>query len=80
MKMFFQEHVILDVKTISRLKSLRAKNFDENTLKIKATITKEQKAIFIVLSRSDVHFGFQQQFFTCPIVIVIQKNVLLLNK
>ena len=62
MKMFFQEHVILDVKTISRLKSLSAKNFDENTLKIKAAITKEQKAIFIVCLDQTCTLVFSNNF------------------
>ena len=28
---------------------------------------KEQKVIFLVVSRSDVQFGFDQSFFACPI-------------
>ena len=28
---------------------------------------KEQKAMFLVVSRSDEHFGFDQSFFACPI-------------
>ena len=35
-KLFFQEHLILDVKQHSDYKSLIAKTFDGSTLKIKA--------------------------------------------
>ena len=36
LKLFFQEHLILDVKQHSDYKSLVAKTFDGSTLKIKA--------------------------------------------
>ena len=54
-------NTLLDVKTTFRLQKPHAKTFDGNTLKMKA-VNKEQKAMFLVVSRSDVHFDFEQSF------------------
>ena len=66
---FFQEHLILDVKTTFRLKGLIAKTSHIKNESCKCYLgNKEQKAMFLVVSRSDVHFGFDQPFFfACPI-------------
>ena len=46
------------------------KTFDRNTLKMKAVsaiyVNNEQKAMFLVVSQSDVHFGFEHPFFYVP--------------
>ena len=51
-------------------RSLIAKTFDRNILKMKAACkswgNKEQKTIFLVVSQSDAHFGFARPLFTCP--------------
>ena len=64
-------HLILDIKTtIDFYKSLILKMFDGNTFKIKAAspvYVKKHKAIFLVVCLSDVHFGFDDPSFACPI-------------
>ena len=46
------------------------KTFDRNTLKMKAvkaiSVNNEQTAMFLFVSRSDVHFGFEHPLFYLP--------------
>ena len=62
-KLPFEEHLILDVKTTSRLQKPHCENFWWKHIKNESLKfhlgNKEQKAIFLVVSRSDVHFGFE---------------------
>ena len=65
-------HLILDVKTMFGLQNLIAKTSSGNTLKMKALSkcylgNKEQREMFLVVSRSNVHFGFEHPFFASPI-------------
>ena len=57
------------LKQQSNCKCLIAKTFDGNTFKMKSAgpVNKEQREIFLVVSRLDVHFGFDYPFFACPI-------------
>ena len=63
-KLFFEKHLILDVKTTLRLQKPHCENIW--TLKIKVISAhlgnKEHKAMFLVVSRSDVQFGFEHPF------------------
>ena len=64
--MYFEAHLILDVKTkFKLLKTLVAKTFDGNTTKMKVVnaIYVVKKAMFLVVSPSDVHFDFERPFF-----------------
>ena len=69
-KLFFKKYLILDVKTTFRLKKSHiAKNFWWKQVKNESRKcylgNKEQKAIFLVVSRSDVHFSIEHTFFVC---------------
>ena len=63
-KLFFQEHLILDVKTTFRLQRPHCENFCWKHIKNESCKyylgNKEQKAMFLVVSLSYVHFGFDQ--------------------
>ena len=76
--MLFQEHLILDVKTTFRLQKLNCKNFWRKHIRnesFKCYLgNKEQKAMFLVVFRSDVHFGFLAPIFLRPILLVRPKN------
>ena len=68
LKIVFEE--VLDVKTTFRLKKSHiAKNFWWKQVKNESRKcylgNKEQKAIFLVVSRSDVHFSIEHTFFVC---------------
>ena len=63
-------HLILDVKTTFKLlKTIVAKTFDGNTIKMKVVnaIYVVKKAMFLVVSPLDVHFDFERPFYACPI-------------
>ena len=69
-KLFFEEHLILDTKTTVRLQKPHCKNFwwKHINKSCKSCLgNKKQKAMFLVMSWSDVHFGFDHQLFACPI-------------
>ena len=59
------------LKQYSDYKSLIVKISDGNTLKMKVCKccfgNKEQRAMFLVVSQSNVHFGLENSFFACPI-------------
>ena len=65
-KFFFQEHLILDIKTTFRLQKPHCKYFWWKHIKnenCKCYLgNKDQNAMLLVLSRSDVHFGFEHPF------------------
>ena len=65
-KFFFQEHLILDIKTTFRLQKPHCKYFWWKHIKnenCKCYLgNKNQNAMLLVLSRSDVHFGFEHPF------------------
>ena len=68
LKIVFEE--VLDVKTTFRLKKSHiAKNFWWKQVKNESRKcylgNKEQKAIFLVVSRSDLHFSIEHTFFAC---------------
>ena len=57
------------LKQYSDYKSLIAKTFDGNVKNESCKCylgNKEQKAMFLVVSRSDVHFSFEYTFFYMP--------------
>ena len=56
------------LKQHSDYKSLIAKTFGIENEGCKCCLgNKEQKVMFLVVSRSDVQFGFEHPFFACPI-------------
>ena len=65
--MFFEAHLILDIKTTIRLQKPHCKNFGWKYIcneSCKSCLgDKEQKAMLLVVSRSDVHFSFDHPFF-----------------
>ena len=69
-KLLFEAHLILDIKTTIRLQKPHCKGFWWEVIWNKSCKflleQKEQKAMFLVVSRSDVHFGFDHSFFVCP--------------
>ena len=66
-----EEHLVLDIKTTIRLQKLHCKNFWlKNVCNERGNSCfddKEQKARFMVVSRSDLHIDFDHPFFACPI-------------
>ena len=64
-------HLIFGLKTAFRLQKPHCKNFWWKHIKNEGCKcyldSKEQKGMFLVVSRSGVHFGFEHPFFTCPI-------------
>ena len=70
-KLVFEENLILGVKTTFRLKKSHCKNFRWQHIKNKGSKcyfgNNEQKAMLLIMSRSDLPFGFDHLFFECPI-------------
>ena len=71
MKIFFETHLVLDIKITFRQQKPHCKNFwwkhIQNESWKSCLDYKEQRPMFLVVSRSDVHFGFRHRFFACPI-------------
>ena len=69
-KLFFEKHLILDVKTTLRLQKPHCGNFWWKHIKNESCKcylgNKEQKAMFLVVSWSEVHFSFERTFFCVP--------------
>ena len=70
LKLFFQQHIILDFKTTFRLQKPHWESFLRKTINNESfkcyLFNKEQKAMFLVVSRSEVYFGFEHPFFCVP--------------
>ena len=70
-QLFLEEHLILDIKTIFRLQKHHCENIKKQK-HIKNESCKcylgndEQKAMFLVVSQSHMHFGFEHPFFCVP--------------
>ena len=69
-KLFFEKHLILDIQTTFRVQKFYCKNFRWKYIKNERCKShlgnKEQKAIFLVVSRSDVYFGIlRARIFYC---------------
>ena len=68
---FLEENLILEVKTTFRLQKPHCENVWWKHIKNESWKcylgNREQKLMFLVVSRSDVHFDFEHPFFACPI-------------
>ena len=66
-KMFFEEYLILHIKTTFRLQKLPCENFWWNHIRKESSKcyfgNEEHEVMFLVVPRSDVHFSFEQTFF-----------------
>ena len=61
-KLFFEAHLIFNIKTKLSLQKRHIKNES-----CKSYLgNREQKAIFLVVPQSDVHFSFERLFFCVP--------------
>ena len=68
--LFFEVHLILDVKTTFRLQKACCEHFWWKHIKNEGCkcylVNKEEKAMFLVVSQLDVYFGFELPIFCVP--------------
>ena len=69
-QLFFEEHLILEVKTTFRLQKYHFESIWQKHIKNESCRcylgNNKQKAMFLVVSQSDAHFGFEHYFFCLP--------------